>query len=239
MKFSDESYNLRIKLNTKGFELPADEIAKIEAAIDPLREPARKFPVSDLFFTIEHYQRSGRYKVKAALQLPGRGLTTGGVNEHILPAVQQCVFRLHHKLVAYEERMEGVEEKSKREEGTRHDVIPSQTVEPQAIDDAVAAGDYVTFRKLMFVYEEPLRNRIGRWIERYPEVTARLDEQVYLEDIIEEVFLTAFDEYDNRPQAVPFGEWLESLIDPSVKLVSTADDEVLDNISFARTLVDE
>lgn len=70
----------------------------------------------------------------------------------------------------------------------------------------IKKGDYAAFRKLMFVYEEPLRNRIGRWIERYPEVAAQLDEQVYLEDIVEEVFLTAFDEYDDRPQAVPFGE---------------------------------
>jgi hypothetical protein len=153
--------------------------------------------------------------------------------------VQQCAWRLVQKVTAYEERMEGVEEKSKREEGTRHGVIPSREVDAPAVDEAVGAGDYAQFRKLMFVYEEPLRNRIGRWIERYPEVTAQLREQVQLEDIIEEVFLTAFDQYDDRPQAVPFGEWLENLIDPSVKLISNASDEELDNISFARTLVGE
>jgi hypothetical protein len=134
--------------------------------------------------------------------------------------------------------MEGVEEKAKREAGTRHDVIPSREVDSGAVDEAVRAGDYAEFRRLMYVYEEPLRNRIGRWIERYPAVAATLQVQIYLEDIIEEVFLTAFDEYEHRPQAVPFGEWLEGLIDPSVKLVSTADDEELDNISFARTLVE-
>jgi hypothetical protein len=90
----------------------------------------------------------------------------------------------------------------------------------------------------MFAYEEPLRKRIGRWIERYPQVAGQLREQVQLEDIVEEVFLTAFDQYDDRPHAVAFREWLENLIDPSVKLVSTASDEELDNISFARTLVD-
>jgi hypothetical protein len=177
--------------------------------------------------------------VKAALQLPGRGLATGGEDQHIFPAVQQCVWRLVQKVTAYEERMEGVEEKSKREEGKRHDVLPTQEVDGQAVDEAVSAGDYAQFRKLMFAYEEPLRKRIGRWIERYPEVAAQLREQVGLADIVEEVFLTAFDEYDDRPQAVPFSEWLENLIDPSVKLVSTASDEELDNISFARTLMEE
>jgi ribosome-associated translation inhibitor RaiA len=238
MQFSDQSYNMRIELDTKNLELSPPEIQKIEEALDPLREPVEKFPVRDLYLTIERQPRSGRYRVKAALQLPGRGLTTGGIDDHIMPAVQQSVFRLRHKLVAYEERMEGVEEKAKHEEGTRHDVIPTQPVDPQAIDNAVRAGDYATFRRLMSDYEEALRNRIGRWIERYPQVAAQLQEQVYLEDIIEEVFLTAFDEYDKRPQAVMFGDWLEGLIDPSVKLVSKADDEELENISFARTLAE-
>jgi ribosome-associated translation inhibitor RaiA len=238
MQFSDQSYNLHIELDTKNFELSPAEIKKIEDAIDPLREPVEKFPVRDLYLTVEHHQHSGRYQVKAALQLPGRGLTTGGIDEHLMPAVQQCVFRLLHKLVAYEERMEGVEETSKREEGTRHDVLPTQPVDPQSIDDAVRAGDYAKFRRLMSGYEEALRNRVGRWIERYPQVAAQLQEQVYLEDIIEEVFLTAFDQYDQRPQAVLFGDWLEGLIDPSVKLVSKADDEELENISFARTLAE-
>jgi hypothetical protein len=228
MQFYDQSYNLHIELDTKGFELSPAEIKKIEQAIDPLREPVAKFPVRDLYLTVEHHRHSGRYQVKAALQLPGRGLTTGGIDEHLMPAVQQCVFRLLHKLVAYEERMEGVEETSKREEGTRHDVLPAQPVDAQAIDDAVRAGDYAKFRRLMSDYEEALRG----WIERYPQVAAQLQEQVYLEDIIEEVFLTAFDEYDNRPQAVL------GLIDPSVRLVSKADDEELENISFARTLAE-
>jgi hypothetical protein len=238
MKFSDQSYNLHIELDSKTLQLSPAEIKKIEDTFDPLREPVAKFPVRDLSLTIGHFQRSGRFQAKAALQLPGRSLTTGGIDEHILPAVQQCAFRLLHKLVAYEERMEGVEEKSKREEGTRHDVLPTQTIDPQAVDKAVRAADYAAFRKQMFAYEERLRERVGRWIERYPEVLGRLEEKFEIDDIIEEVFLTAFDEYDDRPQAVTFGDWLESLIDPSVKLVSKADDKELENISFARTLAE-
>ncbi len=239
MKFSDESYNLRVELDAKQCELSAAEIQKIEDALDILRQPIAKFPVSTLYLTIEHHPRSGSYRVKAALQLPGRGLATGAEDAHILPAVQQCAWRLVQKVTAYEERMEGVEEKAKREEGKRHDVLPTQQVDHQAVTAAVTAGDYAEFRKLMFPYEEPLRKRIGRWIERYPAISAQLREQIGLADIVEEVFLTTFDRYDDRPQAVPLGEWLDSLIDPSVKFVSTAPDEELDNISFARTLVEE
>jgi ribosome-associated translation inhibitor RaiA len=239
MKFSDQSYNLRIKLDSKQCELTPAEIQKIETAFDILRPPLAKFPVSDLNLTIEHRPRTNSYRVKAALQLPGRALATGGEGEHIFPALQQCVWRLVQKVAAYEERMEGLEEKTKREEGKRHDVIPTREVDAKAVEEAVRAGDYAAFRKLMFVYEETLRARIGRWVERYPQVEAQLGEQLGLQDIVEEVFLTAFDQYENRPQAVPLGEWLERLIDPSVKLLSTADDEELDNISFARTLVGE
>jgi ribosome-associated translation inhibitor RaiA len=236
MQFSDQSYNLRIELDTKQCELSPADIEKIEDALDILREPIAKFPVSDLYLTVEHHPRSGSYRVKAALQLPGRGLATGGVNEHVVPAVQQCARRLLQKVIAYEDRMEGAEEKSKREEGKRHDVAPTGEVDVEAIEQAAAAGDYAAFRKALFVYEEPLRKRIGRWVERYPEISAQLRDQVSLADIVEEVFLTAFDEYEDRPQTVAFGDWLENLIDPSVKLLSSASDEELDNISFARTL---
>src|SRR3954467_2462246 len=93
MQFYDESYNLHIELDTKGFELSPAEIKKIEQGIDPLREHVAKVPVPGLHLTVEHHRHSGRYQVKAALQLPGRGLTTGGIDEHLMPAVQQCVFR--------------------------------------------------------------------------------------------------------------------------------------------------
>jgi ribosome-associated translation inhibitor RaiA len=239
MKNFDQGHELRVELDTKQCELSPAEIKKIETALNILRPPLVKFPVSHLYLTVEQHPRSGSFRVKASLQLPGRALATGGEDEHIFPAVQQCIWRLVQKVTAYEERMEGVEEKSKRKEGTRHDVLPIQEVDAQAVDGAVEAGDYAQFRKLMFAYEEPLRKRIGRWIERYPEVVAQLREQVQLEDIVEEVFLTAFDQYDDRPHAVAFGEWLENLIDPSVRLISTASDEELDNISFARTLVGE
>jgi ribosome-associated translation inhibitor RaiA len=239
MKFSDESYNLRIELDTKNCELSPAEIERIEDALDLLRQPIEKFPVSDLYLTIEHHPRSGSYRVKAALQLPGRGLATGGAGEQMYPAVQQCIWRLVHKVAAYVDRLQGTEEKTKREKGTRHDVIPTREVDPQAVEEAIQAGDYKAFRQLTFAYEEPLRKRIGRWIERYPQIEQQLREHVTLDDLVEEVFLTAFDRYHARSSAVPFGVWLENLIDPSVKLLSNATDEELDNISFARTLVEE
>jgi hypothetical protein len=242
MKFSDESYNIRIVMDTRHYEPSMDELEKLESTLDPLRKPVEKFPVAVLYLSVERHPRSGQFRVKSTLQLSGQALSTGSVQPGMVPAVEQCVRRLVHKLVAYEERLEGTEAKSKHVEGTRHNVIPDQQVDPGAIDAAVREGDYVRFRKLLFMYEGPLQKRIGRWMERFPEIEAQMHEQGVVADavadIVEEVFLTAFDEYDQRPAAVPFGQWLESLIDPSIKLLSHASDEELDNVSFARTLME-
>jgi ribosome-associated translation inhibitor RaiA len=139
MKYSDQSYNLRIELDAKQCELTPAEIEKIEGALDLLRQPTEKFPVSDLYLTIEHHPRSGSYRVKAALQLPGRGLATGGEDQQMYPAVQQCIWRLVHKVAAYIDRLEGTEEKAKREKGTRQDVLPTAEVDAQAVEEAVGA----------------------------------------------------------------------------------------------------
>mgnify|MGYP006908325028 FL=1 len=47
-----------------------------------------------------------------------------------------------------------------------------------------------------------------------------------------------FQRYDEHPREVPFGDWLEKLIDPSVKLLSEDTDEELANISFARSAIE-
>ena len=57
-------------------------------------------------------------------------------------------------------------------------------------------------------------------------------------DVVEVVFLNAFEGYDQRPRDVRFGRWLETLIDGSLKGLLQNPDEELENISFARTLRD-
>lgn len=51
-QYSDETNNLRIELDAKKCDLPAAEIEKTKEAISLLKEPVRKFPVSELFLTV-------------------------------------------------------------------------------------------------------------------------------------------------------------------------------------------
>ena len=86
------------------------------------------------------------------------------------------------------------------------------------------------------MFEDPLRKRIGRWIQRYPVIESQLGSAVQISDIVEEVFLNAFEEFLQRPEEVPPGIWLEKLIDPSVQALIHSPDEEIANISFAQSL---
>ena len=55
-------------------------------------------------------------------------------------------------------------------------------------------------------------------------------------DVVEEVFLDAFEGWDGRQQEVPLGEWLTGLIDPAVKELMRHPDEELENVRMVRTL---
>src|SRR5262249_28926026 len=135
---------------------------------------------------------------------------------------------------AYKERLGNVEERAKHEKGTLQGVAPSIDPDAAAIDKAVRDGDYTAFRTVTFGYEEAVRKRAGRWVERYPDVQARIGRGLELADVVEEVFLTAFEQYDERPRDIRFGEWLEQLIDPAVRELHKNGDRELENINLAR-----
>jgi ribosome-associated translation inhibitor RaiA len=204
-------------LDTKDCELSPDEIAKMEELLNPLREPARQFPVSDLYVTVSHYARSGDYHVGSSLVLTGRTLFTGERDENPVSAFGRCVRKLIHRLAAYKDNLAAKPEQVKAEHGTAHAIVPTQEPDAQQVAAAIAENDYAAFREAMVMYEEPIRKRVGRWIQRYPEFEERLGAAYALDDLVEEVLLNAFEQFDEKPQAMRLGEWIEELIDPSVK----------------------
>src|SRR5262249_14056924 len=124
---------------------------------------------------------------------------------------------------------------NKREKGTVQEVEPTPPPDHAAVERAVREGDYNAFRTATCGYEESVRKRIGRWIERYPEVEARIDRGLKVQDLVEEVFLLAFEGSDQRPPDVRFGEWLSGLIDPAVKALQDGGDSELENINMVRS----
>ena len=239
MPFSDESYNLRIELDTKGCELSAAQIEEMEDDLDTLRVLVEDFPVSDLKITIVHHARSDDYHVKTTLALPGRKLFTGDRNVMVHPAFESCVRKLIKKVRAYKSQMRVGTDASKQAEGTRQMVNPSGEADVNILSIAVDAKDYSAFRHEIDVFEPALTERIGRWVQRYPELLTQLGSAVSVSDIVEEVFLNAFEHFATRSHQVSPGDWLESLIDPSIQALLQSPDEEFERIRFSKSTFGE
>jgi ribosome-associated translation inhibitor RaiA len=236
MRFSDSSYNLRIELDQNNCDLSGDVIERFERALEPLRKPVAKFPVSDLYITVTYQPRSQIHHVKMALVLSGRTLAVADPDPQVLAAFDRCVSKLIRRVLAYEADLGAEPELHKHRKGTHQDILPESEPDIEQLEKAVRDGDYAAFRTATYVYEESVRKRVGRLVERFPELNERIGIDWTLEDMVEEVFLMAFEQYESRPREVRLGEWLEQRIEPSLKLLSAHPDEEMENINFARTL---
>jgi ribosome-associated translation inhibitor RaiA len=238
MTFSDKSYNLRVEVDTKNCNLSLAEADILDHSLHILDESVRRFPRSDLYVTILRHARRRDHRVKTSLVLPGRTLFTGDHDDHPMPAVERCVRKLVHKVDAYKHSLSRVSEVAKHRKGTHQEIIPTELPDAELLEHAVADGDYVRFRSAMRAYDDPLRQRVGRWIQRYPALEARIGGDIQIDDAIEEVLLNAFARFRDRPLSLPLSEWLESLINPSVRLLLMHPEDEMENISFARTIED-
>ena len=238
MKFSDESYDLRIELDTKACELSANEISKMEDDLSTLRHAVEGFPVANLYITVVYHARSNTYHVKTALALSGTTLFTGDRDAAVHPAYERCVRKLLRKVARYKHRMRHDTEIAKQEEGTHQSIVPLGEFDVQRLHEAVQAGDYVEFHNALDVFAGPLEDRIGRWVERYPALESTLGMDIKISDIAEEVILIAFECFLHRPRDVPAGTWLESLLDPAIRALIDSPEEELTNIGYLKSLRD-
>jgi hypothetical protein len=236
MKYSQADNHLRIELDAKNCSPRPDEIEKMESNLGSLRTMTREFPISDLYITIYRHPRSNEFKLKTSLVLTGRTLFTADHDKHLHPAFLRCVRKLVAKLRGYLDDLGNKPELAKREEGTRREVVPAAAPDGAALQHAIDEADYPAFRRAASVYEGPVRERASRWINRYPELEAKLGHGFSVNDAVEEVFLNAFECFAERPSAARLGQWFEDLIDPSLReLADHFDDEQM-SISVARTL---
>ena len=236
MKPFEKKHELRIQLDTKHCNLSAAEIAKMEANLGTLRTRAEQFPIADLYVTVTRFPRTGDYHVKTSLVLTGRTLFTGDRDILVHPAYLRCIHKLVKKLDAYIEALSNKPALAKHEEGTQLEVVPAGVPDAKQVERAVCDGDYAAFRQSLDMYDEAVRRRVSRWINRYPQLAARLDDWLSVDDAVEEVFLNAYERYHDRPESSRLGQWLEDLIDPSLRALLANPEEELASISRARTL---
>jgi ribosome-associated translation inhibitor RaiA len=236
MPFSDERPALRIEFDAPHGALSDPERERMSRDADSLSRQVANFPTANLHVLIERNQRTNDFTVKTSLLLPGTDLVASDHDPSLHAAYERCLGVLDRELEAYKGRLGRLEERSKLAQGTHQRLEPDRDPDLGEISAAVEAGDYTAFREATLPFEEPLRMRVGRWVERYPDTAGRIGHGLTIADLVEDVFLTAFDRWPSRPVELRMGDWLESLIDLAVKAVQKDPDGELENIRMARTL---
>lgn len=234
MPFPDQARDLLIATDSDGVTISPAEQAKMDQDLNTLRKLIQTFPSPELKLEISN-QTPSIIRVGASLRLAGRTLFAAGQLNTLHASWDEAIKRLISKVRAFKDQLGHVPERQKQNEGTLHDIVPTMAADAQAIDRAVQNMDYRAFREAMGVYEDPLEKRIGRWIERYPDAQERLGDSLIISEIVEEVFLNAFDQYNRRPESLRLGQWLENLIDPSVRTLLLDGGDEKKNLSFLQT----
>lgn len=235
MLYQDDHF--RVEMTTKECDVPADERTRLQSLLEPLCQSLSQVPSADLWINVVYHPRSAIYHVEFKLKTPGQTFFAGGWNTYLDSAFQSALHELGRKVAEYQESPKRPTAKAAEQQiaAAREAMAPQDpTMGPLA--QAAEAGDYHTFRTALSGYEEWLRKRVGRWVQRYPEAEAQVGSGLLLGDLIEEVYLNAFERFARRPTDVRLSEWLDSLIDPSLKELLRHPDEERENVSLARTM---
>lgn len=226
---------LKITFDVHEYELSDSERQMLRDNLVGLSRQVEQFPVADLHVLLQGAARTNDVTVKLTLVLPGTTLVVDDHDAVPQPAFERSLDSLLNQLEAYKARLGRVPERTKLQAGTHKELHPTVMPDLGTLEAAVEAGDYAAFRAVTSTYDEELRMRVGRWVQRYPEFDAEIGARVEIADVVEAVFLLAFEGFGSRPPGVPLGAWLEELIDPAVKALQQHRDQELENIGMARS----
>jgi len=228
---------LPVEITTKDCDLPRDERARLQASFAELSAGVREFAERSLAVRVVYHPRSQRYNVEVKLRLPGRSLFTGEEDPYLDSALQRGIAKMTRRVQAYKDHPDRqAAEAAERRAALDRDVVAPEDPAAGPLGEAAAAGDYRAFRTGLAGYEEWLRKRVGRMVQRYPEAQARVGKDLLLGDVVEEVYLNAFERFTRRPTALRLSEWLDGLIEPSIRALLRHPDEEHTAASLARTV---
>lgn len=233
MEFTEPTF--RTDLDVDGFTPTDGERTLIDAEIERIAPLVEEFPTQILHVNLKYNSNSEEYEIKLALILPGQSFATGDVSEAWSQSLEKSVHKMIRRIEHYKSSMEGEPEQARAAAGTTMEVEPNQRLDAKQVAAAIESSSYNDFRKAMYPIEESLRNRIGRWVQRYPQIQASIGDRFEIADIVEETLMLAFDRYEDWQPEMFFGQWVETLIDPAMKMIAKDPDGELEAISFQRT----
>jgi ribosome-associated translation inhibitor RaiA len=230
-------HKLQIHFDLHECQFTPEALSALADDLDPLAMQAGNFPVADVRARIEWNGRNNEYVVKLSLILPGETLVTSDHDAVVHAAFHRALDSLERALESYKGRLGGVDARQKMEEaGKLQAPTTAGPVDEAALDAAAAARDYPAFRAAITPYEDWLRLRVGRWVERYPDVQARMMGRDFdVLDLMEGVFLAAFEQHARRHAEVRYRDWLEGLIDPTIRDFARDPVGERQNVNLARS----
>jgi ribosome-associated translation inhibitor RaiA len=228
--------NMHMEIESKECSIPEELRLRMQPKLEQIQQAAATFPAADLWLTVVFHPNSRVYHAQSKLKVPGQTIIVGDRNQYLDLALVRCLDKTLRRLQAYQANpdREAVDQADRRAE-LAEGVIAPMDPDTGKLGEAVQRGDYLAFRQALWGKEEPIRKRIGRWIGRYPDIEQQVGQSLEIADLVEEVFLLAFEQYHERPAQLTLHEWLDSLIDPAVKSYWQDPDD-REAASFAQTL---
>jgi hypothetical protein len=185
---------------------------------------------------VVYHPRSKVYHAQAKMRLPGETIITGDKQAFLDAALERCFQKVLRRIEGYKANPDRAAiERAQSHEAMVTDIIAPAEPDAGRLGQAIQSSDYRAFRLTLLGHEEGLRKRVGRWIQRYPQLQEQVGQTFEIADLVEEVFLLAFEQYEQRPAQVTLSDWLEGLIDPAIKDFWHDPDARL-AASYARTL---
>jgi ribosome-associated translation inhibitor RaiA len=239
MIYKADEYQLHAEIDTKQCQISGDQRIAIQPHLERLGKAVSDLSESHLWLTIVHHPQTNVHHAQAKLKVPGQTIITGEQDKSLTAATQRCLEKVLRRVENYKDNPDrGALSQAERRSQLANDIIAPVEPDGGAIGKAIVADDYRAFRHALLAQEEPLRMRVGRWVQRYPHVQAEIGRTFEIADLVEEVFLLAFERYANRPTHISVHAWLDSLIDPAIKAFWSQPDE-REAASYAQSLVRE
>lgn len=236
IKHNLEDFLIEVKLH--GFELPEQEYALIEKSARTLRPAIERFPHKDLILSVIYHPKRNDYHVKANLRLPNRTLFAGARSERVHEAVTLCMDHLLRKAQGLKEQLTDQPPRISQVDSLLPELWSSLEFDAKDAQAACDRYDYRAFRMNLDGFQSGLTDRMGRWLQRFPQIESQLGNGITISDLVEDVFFHAYEGYEEKPENVSMGIWLESLIDATLQDYLRQPETEFTNMEYARTMLE-
>lgn len=231
-----------LQVDAENFQLSNDDLEQIRADCSDLDPLLVEFPTLRVLLNILHYERSNAYESKLSIVTPGQTISTRETAGSWNAAFNACLQKAHRRVKHYREIMQQQQADVPAYDAISGTVDPTQQLDGAVVSQAIESDDYLSFRKAMWPLEPALRRRVSEWLRRYPDLESMIladdDAAFSTADLVEEVFMLAFDQYGKWPREMFFGQWIETLIDPALENFANDPAGEAEKINYIRSALE-